>query len=103
MLPGLGGLGWLVIEPEFDPYKYNSFATNAGEQVHRLTRSVGRRLERHARSGPATMFPPTLVLKSNADATVSTDAVVDRLLGLLEPIAMNSCCSTSTGWPRSPY
>jgi len=84
MLPGLGGLAWLVIEPEFDPYKYNSFATNAGEQVHRLTRSVGRRLERRARSGPATMFPPTLVLKSNADATVSTDAVVDRLLGLLE-------------------
>jgi alpha-beta hydrolase superfamily lysophospholipase len=71
MLPGLGGLAWLVIEPEFDPYKYNSFATNAGEQVHRLTRSVGRRLERRARSGPATMFPPTLVLKSNADATVS--------------------------------
>jgi alpha-beta hydrolase superfamily lysophospholipase len=85
MLPGLNGLGWLTVEPEFDPYKYNSFATNAGEQVHRLTRSVNRRLERHARSSSAGAFPPTLVLKSNADATVSTDAVVDRLLRLLEP------------------
>jgi alpha-beta hydrolase superfamily lysophospholipase len=85
MLPGLNGLGWLTVEPEFDPYKYNSFATNAGEQVHRLTRSVNRRLERHARSSTAGTFPPTLVLKSNADATVSTDAVVDRLLRLLEP------------------
>jgi hypothetical protein len=31
------------------------------------------------------VLPPTLVFKSNADATVSTDAVVDRLLGLLDP------------------
>ena len=85
MLPGLNGLGWLTVEPEFDPYKYNSFATNAGEQVHRLTRSINRRLERLARSSSAGAFPPTLVLKSNADATVSTDAVVDRLLRLLEP------------------
>jgi hypothetical protein len=46
---------------------------------------VNRRLERHARSSTAGTFPPTLVLKSNADATVSTDAVVDRLLRLLEP------------------
>jgi alpha-beta hydrolase superfamily lysophospholipase len=83
--PGLGGLGWLVVEPEFDPYKYNSFATNAGEQVHRLTRSVNRRLERHMRSGTAGSFPPTLVFKSNADATVSTEAVASRLLRLLEP------------------
>ena len=85
LLPGLGGLGWLTLEPEFDPYKYNSFATNAGEQVHRLTRSVSRRLQRHVHSDSAGRFPPTLVLKSNADATVSTDAVVGRLLGLLEP------------------
>jgi alpha-beta hydrolase superfamily lysophospholipase len=84
-LPGLGGLGWLVVEPEFDPYKYNSFATNAGEQVHLLTRSVSRRLERHMRSDAVGSFPPTLVLKSNADATVSTEAVASRLLRLLEP------------------
>lgn len=84
-LPGFGGLGWLVVEPEFDPYKYNSFATNAGEQVHRLTISVSRRLERQVRSGKPGSFPPTLVLKSNADSTVSTAAVVSRLLGLLEP------------------
>jgi hypothetical protein len=30
-------------------------------------------------------FPPTLVFKSNADATVSTQAVVDGLLRLLVP------------------
>ncbi|HMA10167.1 MAG TPA: alpha/beta hydrolase, partial [Ramlibacter sp.] len=44
VLPGLGNLAWLNVEPEFDPYKYNSFTTNAAEQVHRLTRSVSRRI-----------------------------------------------------------
>ena len=85
LLPGLGRLAWLQVLPEFDPYKYNSFTTNAGEQVHRLTLSVAGRLESRARSHPTRVLPPTLVLKSNADATVSTDAVVDRLLGLLDP------------------
>jgi alpha-beta hydrolase superfamily lysophospholipase len=85
MVPGLGRFAWLQIEREFDPFKYNSFTTNAGEQVHRLTRSVARRLASHAQSRPSGALPPILVLKSNVDATVSTDAVVDQLLGRLEP------------------
>ena len=76
-------LAWLGIEPEFDPYKYNSFATNAAEQVHRLTRRVSGRLG--ARRGTERGLPPMLVLKSAVDATVSTDAVVDRLLLQLSP------------------
>jgi hypothetical protein len=48
-------------------------------------RSVAGRIESRARTHPNRVLPPTLVLKSNADATVSTDAVVDRLLGLLDP------------------
>ncbi len=85
VLPGLGNLAWLNIEPEFDPYKYNSFTTNAGEQVHRLTQSVSRRIVSQARSQRAGALPPILVFKSNADSTVSTDAVVTRLLGRLDP------------------
>lgn len=84
IMPGFAGLGWLVLEPEFDPYKYNSFATNAAEQVHRLTGSVARRIDGLARRGAMSGFPPTLVFKSDADATVSTTAVVQRLLGRLE-------------------
>jgi alpha-beta hydrolase superfamily lysophospholipase len=83
LLPGLDKLVWLEIAPEFDPYKYNSFATNAAEQVHRLTSSVGSRIE--SRSNPDKLLPPILVLKSTVDATVSTTAVVDRLLLLLAP------------------
>lgn len=85
MLPGLGNLAWLTIEPEFDPYKYNSFTTNAGDQVHRLTRSVSSRIASRARSRQAGALPPILVFKSNADSTVSNDAVVTRLLGIVDP------------------
>jgi len=85
ILPGLGGLAWLSVMPEFDPYKYNSFATNAAEQVHALTRSVARRIAARARSDANPILPPTLVFKSTVDATVSTDAVVDRLLKHLKP------------------
>ncbi len=84
-VPGFGGLAWLSVEPEFDPYKYNSFATNAGNQVHRVTRSVARRISSWARSGDLASFPPTLVFKSTVDATVSTTAAVDRLLTPLGP------------------
>lgn len=84
-LPGLGRLAWLQIQPEFDPYKYNSFSTNAADQVHRLTRSVARRVAARSHENPDEVLPPTLVFKSAVDATVSTDAVVDQLLGLLAP------------------
>ena len=85
ILPGFGGMAWLAVELEFDPYKYNSFATNAGTQVHRVTRSVARRISSWTRSGEARSFPPTLVFKSTVDATVSTTAVVDRFLKPLGP------------------
>jgi alpha-beta hydrolase superfamily lysophospholipase len=84
-LPGLERLAWLNIQPEFDPYKYNSFTTNAGYQVHRLTRSVAGRIAARAGKSPKEVLPPILVFKSTVDATVSTDAVVDRLLKHLTP------------------
>jgi hypothetical protein len=66
---------------EFDPYKYNSFATNAAAQVYRITRNVDRRMQILARnSAAADKLPPILVLKSTVDSTVTTDAVVDNLL-----------------------
>ena len=84
-VPGLGRLEWLRIEPEFDPYKYNSFASNAGDQVHRLTRRLVRRMNARPRNPAAAPFPPTLVFKSTVDATVSTQAVVDRFMIKLLP------------------
>ncbi len=84
-IPGLGRLAWLEILPEFDPYKYNSFATNAGDVVHRLTRLVDERVAARVRSSPDKVLPPILVFKSTVDSTVTTEAVIDRLLALLPP------------------
>jgi len=87
MLPGLEKLAWTDVLPEFDPYKYNSFTTNAAWRVLDLTRSVAGRVEAGASSGLLEGFPPTLVFLSAVDATVSTDAVVDNLLEHLPPPA----------------
>jgi esterase/lipase len=89
VLPGLENLAWLTVMDEFDPYKYNSFATNAGSQVYRVTVDVDRRIQALA-SNPvaAEGFPPVLVFKSTVDATVTTDAVVDNLLKKL-PVNRN--------------
>jgi alpha-beta hydrolase superfamily lysophospholipase len=85
IIPGLGHMAWVSIEPEFDPYKYNSFATNAGTQVHRVTRNVAGRIAARAQTGGLEGFPPVLAIKSTVDATVSTNAVIDRLLRPLGP------------------
>lgn len=84
-LPGLERLAWTAIMPEFDPFRYNSFTANASLQVHRMTRGVTGRLRRLANSGPIADFPPTLVLLSAVDATVSAGAVADGLLKHLAP------------------
>lgn len=79
VLPGLQGMAYLSIMEEFDPYKYNSFATNAAAQVFRVTSSVYSRLAALDQQAKQ-MLPPILVLKSTVDSTVTTEAVVDRLL-----------------------
>lgn len=84
-VPGLGKLAWTDVLPEFDPYKYNSFTANAGHQVHRITEGLTGRIEALAADGPIETLPPTLVFLSTVDATVSTSAVVDRLLRHLAP------------------
>ncbi len=83
VLPGLDGFAWLQVVPEFDPYKYNSFATNAGDVVHRLTRRATSRVRALSGNDGSKKLPPILVFKSTVDATVTTSAVVDRLLGRL--------------------
>ena len=84
-LPGLDSLSYTEIESEFDPFKYNSFATNAADVVYSLTRSVARHVKQRASTRPDIVLPPVLVFKSTVDATVSTDAVIDNLLDHLKP------------------
>jgi alpha-beta hydrolase superfamily lysophospholipase len=84
-LPGLEQLAWTSLVPEFDPFNYNGFTANASLQVHRMTRATARRIRRMTAHGPIQHFPPTLVLLSVVDATVSPRAAVDNLLRHLAP------------------
>lgn len=84
-LPGLRKMGWTSILPEFDPFKYNSFTANAGDQVYRLTTALTAKLGSMASKGPIDDFPRTLVFLSTVDATVSPSAVIDNLLNHFVP------------------
>jgi len=84
-LLGLDKLAWNSILPEYDPYKYGSFAVNAGDQVYRLTREIRDRLVKLGQSGELGGFPPVLAFQSVVDATVSSTALVDGLFGRLPP------------------
>jgi alpha-beta hydrolase superfamily lysophospholipase len=84
-LPGLSKLAWLSVVPEYDPYKYNSFPVNAGQQIYELTEEIDARLGRLEATGAVRGFPRTLVFQSVADATVSPAAVIARFLARLAP------------------
>ena len=75
----LDKLAWNSIVPEYNSYKYSSFAINAGHQIHRLTRTIQKRLGSARQSGTLNRFPPVLTFQSAVDATVSTTAVFSGL------------------------
>ena len=78
-IPGLEKLAWNSLTPEYDPYKYASFAVNAGDQVYQLTRVIDQRMTELAGTEGISGMPPVLAFQSVADATVSAPAVVDVL------------------------
>jgi len=79
---GLEKLEWLDVLPEYDPFKYQSFAVNAGDLVYRLTAEVQLLLGKFNKRAVAEQFPPTLAFLSAVDATVSTRAVKDFFVKL---------------------
>jgi alpha-beta hydrolase superfamily lysophospholipase len=84
-LPGLGKLAWLDVVPEYDPYKYNSFPVNAGQQIYELTQEIEAQMARLRAKGPVHGFPRTLVFQSVADATVSPVAIIEIFMSHLAP------------------
>jgi esterase/lipase len=77
-LAGLSKLAWNSIELEFDPYKYNSFSVNAGDQIYRLTSEIERRIDNLAAAHGLEYFPRTLAFQSVVDATVPARALLDK-------------------------
>lgn len=76
-LLGLEKLQWNTVLPEYDPYKYNSFALNAGDQVYRLSEEIQHLMDNLDRSA-LERFPPTLAFQSVSDATINARDLVDK-------------------------
>jgi alpha-beta hydrolase superfamily lysophospholipase len=74
---------WASVGPELDPYKYESFAKNAGAQIASLIRSLYADLDRMDQDGSIGRFPPVTSFQSIVDATVSTRDLVSRFYGVL--------------------
>ncbi|GIU05552.1 alpha/beta hydrolase [Shewanella morhuae] len=78
----LDKLQWNSLQVEYDPFKYNSFAVNAGDVVYQLAlRNQGMLAELTA--AQRMQIPSILTFQSVVDATVSSLAVVDNLYQLL--------------------
>ncbi|KAA9129825.1 alpha/beta fold hydrolase [Marinihelvus fidelis] len=78
-LPGLEGLAWNSVVPEFDPVKYNSFPVRAGYEIEVLLDHVERRLARFYEDGRLDALPPVLTLQSVVDDTVPPGPSLHRL------------------------
>ena len=77
---GLPKLEWNSIAPEYDPFKYNSFAVNAGDQVYRLCKEVQKQFDDYSAETKHTKkFPPVLSFQSIIDNTVSVSDTVNHL------------------------
>lgn len=73
-------LAWESQSPEYDPFKYLSFAINAGEQMYLLTEEIASRIERLKGDSGIDGFPALIAFQSLVDATVLPEALVNRLM-----------------------
>ena len=80
---GLPKLEWNSLIPEYDPFKYGSFAVNAGDQVYRLAKEVQKQFDSLKKYPSKKPFPSVLSFSSIVDSTVSVTAVVDKLFNRL--------------------
>lgn len=83
-LPPFEKSRWIDVLPEYDPYKYNSFAVNAGNQIYKLTHVLQDAIGAHTEAQLAAM-PRVHVYHSIVDSTVTSSEVIHGLLGRLPP------------------
>lgn len=82
-LLGLDKLAWNDILPEYEPFKYGSFAVNAGDLPYRLTTEIQSRITELQKSRKINAMPPVLAFSSVVDSTVLAPALVSNLFNRL--------------------
>ncbi|MGD8662828.1 MAG: alpha/beta fold hydrolase, partial [Desulfobacterales bacterium] len=77
-MPWFKNYKWLEIGPEYDPFKYISFAKNAGDQIYDLTKANQKLIDNIARNESIKeKLHPIYAFQSSVDATVKTEMLVD--------------------------
>jgi len=76
---------WKDVNPEYDPFKYNSFANHAGGEVYQLAKIVRRQVDDVRKKGLLAQAPPIIAFQSVVDTTVVGSALVKKLYLKLEP------------------
>ncbi len=82
-LLGLEKLAWNGLLPEYDPYKYGSFAVNAGDVAYRLTNEIQQSITALSANGKLKGIPPILAFSSIVDATVKVPDLINGLFNRL--------------------
>ena len=86
-LLGLEKLAWNSLLPEYDPWKYGSFALNAAIQAYQITQEIQSQITVQAKAGALDRVPPILAFQSVVDATVTAPALVHNLFDRLPVIS----------------
>jgi len=94
---GLEKLAWTDVLPEYDPWKYNSFPTNAAKQAHLITKEIQKQLDRLSSGDLLERMPTILAFQSAVDATVTAEALVGNLFMRL-PAPQNTAGPAGLPW-----
>jgi len=81
-IPAFEKSRWVDVLPEYDPYKYNSFPVNAGNQIYKLTHVLRDALDARTPAQLAGM-PRVHAYHSIVDSTVTASEIVHGLLARL--------------------
>lgn len=84
VLPAFEKFAWFAVNPEYEPFKYTSFAKHAGGQVYHLARLVQAQVKRLKKRGLLHALPPITAFQSVVDSTVMNTALVSALYSKLE-------------------
>lgn len=79
VFPAFAKAAWLDVLPEYNPFKYNSFALNAARQSYLFTSALQEQIATLSERDGLQELAPLLTFQSLVDYTVSTPAVVDAL------------------------
>ncbi len=84
---GYEKLAWSSLLPEYEPWKYGSFALNAAKEAYRITQHIQRQISAQEKKGTLERMPPILAFQSVVDDTVTARALVDGLFKRLPAIS----------------